>query len=86
MKGILQLAVIAFVVILVLQTYESVSTRNVSVLCDPSEVESSECLSFGSLGAINTEGVEFCARTFVEHGVELPRFIATRVRNRANRS
>jgi hypothetical protein len=86
MKIILQSAVIVFVVILVLQTYESVKTRNVSVLCDPSEVESNECLSLGPLGAVNTEGIEFCARTFVKHSTELPRFIATQVRNRGKRT
>ena len=85
MKSILPLAVIVFVVILVLQTYESVNTRNVSVLCDPSEVESRECLSLGPLGAVNTEGVAFCARTFVEHGTDLPRFIASEIRNHGKR-
>lgn len=86
MKSILQAAAIALVVLLVWETYESVNTRNVSVLCDPSEVESGECFSLGPLGAVNTEGVAFCARTFVKHGTQLPEIIATRIKNRGRRT
>jgi hypothetical protein len=86
MKIFLQAAATLLVAFLVFQTYESMISRNVSMLCDPSEAESRACVSLGPLGAVNTASVAFCARTFVEHSTKFPRFIATQVENRGRRT
>lgn len=54
------------------QTHHSATVQHVSLTCVETQVEKTDCISLGRLGAVNRSGVEFWAIHFVDHSINLP--------------
>jgi hypothetical protein len=85
MRSIVTILVIVLVAFVGFQASETVKTHEVSVTCVAAEEQSSDCLSFGPLGAIRPSGLEFWAASCIDHGVDMPSTLVGMVRAQIQR-